>query len=36
MRDWLLPMVPVAALVYFAIYPDRLYELFNWATRHAP
>lgn len=34
MRDWLLPMAPVAALLYFAIYPEQLYALFNWATRY--
>ena len=34
MRDWLLPMAPVAALAYFAIYPERLYALFNWATHY--
>lgn len=34
MRDWLLPIAPIAALLYFAIYPQHLYALFLWAGRY--
>jgi hypothetical protein len=34
MRDWLLPIAPIAALIYFAIYPQHLYALFIWAGRY--
>lgn len=34
MRDWLLPMTPVAVIIYFALYPGELYALFIWASRY--
>jgi hypothetical protein len=34
MRDWLLPIAPIATLLYFAIYPQELYALFVWAGRY--
>ncbi len=34
MRDWLLPVAPVAALIYFAVYPDRFAAFIGWAGRY--
>jgi hypothetical protein len=34
MRDLLLPMTPVAALVYFVMYPDQMYALIGWAGHY--
>jgi hypothetical protein len=31
MRDWMLPLAPVIAIVYFAIYPHQFGEFVNWA-----
>ena len=31
MRDWILPITPVVAIIYFAIYPQHLHALFIWA-----
>ena len=32
MRDWILLSVPVAAAIYFLVYPDQFRELFAWIT----
>jgi len=34
MRDWLLPMAPVAALIYFVMYPDKLWAVMGWAGHY--
>jgi len=34
MRDWILPITPIVAIIYFAIYPQDLYALFIWAGRY--
>ena len=32
MRDWLLPVAPIAAVVYFVVFPDQFYALLDWAA----
>jgi hypothetical protein len=31
MRDWILPLAPVIAVVYFVAYPHQFGELVTWA-----
>jgi hypothetical protein len=33
MRDWLLPMLPVAAIIYFTAFPDQFYAFVSLAQR---
>ena len=33
MRDWLLPMTPIAVVVYFIVFPDQFGALLDWAAR---
>jgi hypothetical protein len=33
MRDWLLILAPIAAIVYFLTYPSEFTALMNWFTR---
>jgi hypothetical protein len=33
MRDWLLVLVPVGAVVYFLAYPDEFTRLVSWLSR---
>lgn len=30
MRDWLLPMTPIATVMYFTLYPHQFGELMAW------
>jgi hypothetical protein len=32
MRDWVLILAPVAATIYFLVYPDQFRELLAWLT----
>jgi hypothetical protein len=34
MRDWWLPIAPVAALIYFAVYPDKFQAFVGWAGHY--
>jgi len=31
MRDWMLPLSPVAAIAYFFAFPDQFGALISWA-----
>ena len=31
MRDWVLPMAPIAIVMYFTVYPQQFGELVTWA-----
>jgi hypothetical protein len=33
MRDWLLPMTPIAVVVYFIFFPGQFYALLDWAAQ---
>ena len=33
MLDWLLPMLPVVAVIYFTVYPSQFYAFVVWAQR---
>jgi hypothetical protein len=33
MRDWYLPMAPLAAVIYFTAFPGQLSALVAWAER---
>ena len=33
MRDWILILAPIAAIVYFLIYPSEFTALMNWFAR---
>ena len=33
MREWFWPLAPVAAIVYFAVYPHHFTALIVWAER---
>jgi len=33
MREWYLPLAPVAAIIYFLVFPDQFSALIAWATR---
>jgi hypothetical protein len=33
MRDWFLPMAPVAAIIYFTAFPHQLAAFMAWAGR---
>jgi len=32
MKDWLLPLAPVAAVGYFVLFPEQLYALIAWGS----
>ena len=32
MRDWILLSAPMAAVIYFLVYPDQFSELLAWIT----
>ncbi len=31
MRDWWLPMAPIAVVMYFTIFPQQFGDFLNWA-----
>ena len=33
MREWLLTIVPVAAVFYFVVFPDQLGSIVSWLAR---
>jgi hypothetical protein len=33
MRDWYLPLAPVAAIIYFIFFPSQLSALIAWAEQ---
>jgi hypothetical protein len=33
MRDWFLPLAPVATIIYFIAFPDQFSALITWAGR---
>jgi hypothetical protein len=33
MRDWLLPIAPVAAIVYFMLHPEQFYAFVGWTQQ---
>jgi hypothetical protein len=32
MRDWLLVLVPLVIVVYFAVFPDQFHALVSWLS----
>jgi len=32
MRDWVLPVAPIALVVYFIVFPDQFSALLGWAA----
>lgn len=32
MRDWFLPVAPIAVVVYFVVFPDQFNTLLDWAA----
>jgi hypothetical protein len=35
MRDWLLPLAPIATVMYFVVFPHQFSELIAWARQFA-
>jgi len=33
MREWLLVLIPVAAVFYFVVYPDQFGAFVSWAAK---
>jgi hypothetical protein len=33
MRDWLLLLAPLAAVIYFLVFPDQFSAFMNWAAQ---
>ena len=34
MRDWYLPLAPIATIGYFLVFPDQFSSLIAWAMQH--
>jgi len=33
MKDWYLPLAPVATIAYFLLFPEQFYALVSWGSQ---